>query len=392
MKIHSIELLVLKIPYEKANTGAQLRHITKDYYVREGYRSVIYSKNVETLLVKVTTDDGIVGWGEVLAPTSPEVAASVIRTHLAPLVLGEDPLQTQMLWDKMLNTLRVRGYTGGYLLDAMAGLDTACWDIKGKALGQPVWMLLGGRYRDRLRCYVSGVPGTTTEERLEQLDCLTEQGFDALKVHHLGKGLHGDLELLRAIRQNYDRSRLDLMLDGHWNYSIADACSLGSALSELGLLFFEAPLQPEDIAGHRKVAEAISTAVAVGEPLRSIYAFREWIGQGALEVAQPDLGRNGVTETMRIAHLAEAHHLPFAPHLSVHQAVGVAASVHVAAAAANFLIFEYQSFPRRVAEQFFDSAVQLEGGCLTVPTEPGLGVAVKEKELQPYVAEFAAIR
>ncbi|MCU6792298.1 mandelate racemase/muconate lactonizing enzyme family protein [Paenibacillus sp. WQ 127069] len=392
MKITKIEVFVVKIPSIPTASPNTKRYITDDYFINEGRRSCIYSDKLETIFVKVCTDEGIEGWGELLAPTNPEVAAAVIKGHLAPLVIGENPLETQFLWDKMLDTLRERGYTGGYLVDAMAGLDVAFWDIKGKAFNLPVYMLLGGQYRDQLRCYCSSVPGRTLEERLESVDRIVEQGYDAIKIHTFGKGKTADLDMLSAIRKRYTADKLDLMLDGHGKYTHSEAFSLGRALGDLDLLFFETPLTFEDIQGHRKLADAIDTAVAVGEPLRTIYTFRDWITAGALEVAQPDLGRNGITEMMRIAHLAEAHHLAFAPHLSVHQAVGVAATVHISAAISNFLIFEYQPNALKASEQYSTASFTMNKGTIQVPTDPGLGVTIDEQELRKFVADYAVIQ
>ncbi|MEK3722603.1 mandelate racemase/muconate lactonizing enzyme family protein [Paenibacillus sp. FSL H8-0034] len=392
MKITKVEVFVVKIPSIPTASPNTKRYITDDYFINEGRRSCIYSDKLETIFVKVCTDEGIEGWGELLAPTNPEVAAAVIKGHLAPLVIGENPMETQFLWDKMLDTLRERGYTGGYLVDAMAGLDVAFWDIKGKAFNLPVYMLLGGQYRDQLRCYCSSVPGRTLEERLESVDRIVEQGYDAIKIHTFGKGKTADLDMLSAIRKRYTADKLDLMLDGHGKYTHSEAFSLGRALGDLDLLFFETPLTFEDIQGHRKLADAIDTAVAVGEPLRTIYTFRDWITAGALEVAQPDLGRNGITEMMRIAHLAEAHHLAFAPHLSVHQAVGVAATVHISAAISNFLIFEYQPNALKASEQYSTTSFTMNKGTIQVPTDPGLGVTIDEQELRKFVTDYAVIQ
>jgi L-alanine-DL-glutamate epimerase-like enolase superfamily enzyme len=392
MKITKVEVFVVKIPSIPTASPNTKHYITDDYFINEGRRSCIYSDKLETIFVKVCTDEGIEGWGELLAPTNPEVAAAVIKGHLAPLVIGENPMETQFLWDKMLDTLRERGYTGGYLVDAMAGLDVAFWDIKGKAFNLPVYMLLGGQYRDQLRCYCSSVPGRTLEERLESVDRIVEQGYDAIKIHTIGKGKTADLDMLSAIRKRYTADKLDLMLDGHGKYTHSEAFSLGRALGDLDLLFFETPLTFEDIQGHRKLADAIDTAVAVGEPLRTIYTFRDWITAGALEVAQPDLGRNGITEMMRIAHLAEAHHLAFAPHLSVHQAVGVAATVHISAAISNFLIFEYQPNALKASEQYSTASFTMNKGTIQVPTDPGLGVTIDEQELRKFVTDYAVIQ
>jgi L-alanine-DL-glutamate epimerase-like enolase superfamily enzyme len=157
-------------------------------------------------------------------------------------------------------------------------------------------------------------------------------------------------------------------------------------------LFFEAPLTFEDRDGHSKLAQAIDTAVAVGEPLRTIYAFKEWIASGAAEVVQPDMGRNGITEMMRIGHLAEAYHVPFAPHLSAHQGVGHAASVHVSAALSNFMIYEYQPNALRASADYAKVSFRLENGQIVVPNEPGLGVEMDEPAMSGLVAEHFRIK
>ncbi|MEF3306607.1 mandelate racemase/muconate lactonizing enzyme family protein [Paenibacillus sp. GYB003] len=393
MKIASVDVYIVKIPPARPAAPSGKRFITKDYFVGvSDRRSCVYSVNAETVFVKLTTDEGVYGWGEILAPTMPETVAAILKTYLAPMVLGENPLQNQVLWDKMLDTLRERGYAGGFLVDAMAGLDIAFWDLKGKALGQPVHMLLGGRYRDRLRCYCSSVPGSSVKEKLENVARLKEEGFDAVKIHTFGKGKPADLELLQAIRGEYDASRLDLMYDAHGKCTQPEAYTIGRALSELDALFFEAPLAFEDRTGHSKLADAIDTAVAVGEPLRTIYTFKEWIASGAAEVVQPDMGRNGITEMMRIAHLAEAYHVPFAPHLSAHQGVGHAASIHVSAAASNFLIYEYQPNALKACASYSNVSFRLDGGHIVVPDDPGLGVEIDEQAMRAYVTEHFQVK
>lgn len=393
MKVRRIDVYIVKLPPIADVPVEGKRFITPDYFVRSGNRrSCIYSINAETVFVKVTTDDGVEGWGEILAPTHPEIVATIIKHHLAPLVLGENPMQNQYLWDKMLDTLRERGYTGGYLIDAMAGLDIALWDIKGKSLGQPVYMLLGGRYRDKLKCYYTGVPGNDHEERMENAARLREEGFNALKVHAADQDMSAYMDLLQALRSAYDVNELDLMFDAHGKCTHTEAYTIGRSLGEINALFFEAPLTFEDREGHSRLARAIDTAVAVGEPLRTIYAFKDWIVSGAAEVVQPDMGRNGITEMMRIAHLAEAHHVAFTPHLSVHQGIGHAASIHVSAAIPNFLIYEYQPNALKASSPYLHTSFCLEQGQLTVPNVPGLGVEVDEKAMNKVVTEHFHVK
>ncbi|MBD2845112.1 mandelate racemase/muconate lactonizing enzyme family protein [Paenibacillus sp. IB182496] len=393
MKIKQMDIYVVKIPPTKAVNPKGVRFLTRDYVVSDSNRrSCVYSVNLESVFVKLTTDDGLSGWGEVLAPTHPEVAATLLERHLGPMLMDQNPLQNQVLWDRMLDTLRERGYTGGYLVDALAGVDIALWDLKGKALGQPVYMLLGGAYRDRLRCYCSSIPGADVSERLETVARLREEGFGAVKIHTFGRGKHDDLELLRKLRETYDARELELMYDAHGKSTHTEAYTLGRTLGELDALFFESPITFEDREGHRKLAAAVDVAIAVGEPLRTIYDFKSWLAVGAVEVVQPDMGRNGITEMMRIAHLAEAHHVPFAPHLSAHQAVGHAATVHVSAAASNFMLYEYQPNALKACASYAQPEFRMEGGELTLPTSPGLGVTMDEQALAKVVTAHTTIR
>ncbi|MGI2296343.1 mandelate racemase/muconate lactonizing enzyme family protein [Paenibacillus sp. GXUN7292] len=392
MKIVSVDVYVVKIPPSGPVDRSNRSFITESYFINEGRRSCVYSTNMETVFVKLTSDEGIVGWGEILAPTHPEVVASILKYHLAPLVLGENPMNNQVLWDRMLDTLRERGYTGGYLVDAMAGLDIAFWDMKGKMLGLPVYMLLGGKYRDKLRCYCSSVPGAGAAEKLEHIDRLMGQGFNAFKIHSFGQGAPADLKVLQAVRGKYGADEVDLMYDAHGKLTHTEAYTLGRALGELDAIFFETPITFEDLSGHRKLAEAVDVAIAVGEPLRTIYTFQEWISSGAAEIVQPDIGRNGITEMMRIAHLAEAHHVKFGPHLSVHQAIGHAASIHISAAISNFLIYEYQPNGLKTSELYSTASYKFENGECIVPDDPGLGVEIDEPSLMKFVTEQFTVK
>lgn len=392
MKITQIDLLVVKIPREEAKSDARKRPITEDYYVLDRPLSVVYSRNIETVFVKVCTDEEITGWGEILAPTSPEVTAMIIRTALAPVLIGENPMQNQFLWDKMLNMLRVRGYTGGYLMDAMTGLDMAFWDIKGKYLKQPAYMLMGGKYRDKIPVYISSIAGASVDERMESIAALAAAGNSAIKLHTVGEGWRDALEMLTAIRKVYSPGQLAVMHDGHWNYTLGEARKFGVYMDELDLEFFECPLTPEDIYGHVKLAKSMNTPIALGESMRSLYTFNEWVAAGAVEVLQPDIGRCGITDMLRIATIAEANGLKVAPHLSVHQNVAFAATVHYSAAISNLHSFEYQPVARNVAAEYSDCGVKLKNGCINISDAPGLGVEIDEKILKKYVTEVITIR
>ncbi|MEA5014709.1 MAG: mandelate racemase/muconate lactonizing enzyme family protein [Candidatus Limiplasma sp.] len=385
MRIIRIEAFVVKIARDHPGPASGVRPLTEDYYVLDKPLSVVYSRRNESVLVKITTQEGITGWGEVLAPTSPEVVCAVIETALAPCLMGADAFEHQVLWNRMYNMFRVRGYNGGFLLDGIAGIDIALWDLKGKALGQPVWRLLGGASHERVPVYVSANGGETVPERVDYVRGLVEGGFHAFKLHAVGEGWRDALAVLEGIRKEYGPRELKLMHDGHWNYTLGEARKFGRLMNGLDLEFFECPLPPEDLEGHVELARTLDTPLALGESMRNASTFAQWIDRKAVQFVQPDAGRVGITDYMRIAAVAEAHHLMTGPHLSTHLSVGFMASLHLAIATPSTRFFEYQPVAEENARKFSSRDAGLVDGCLTKPTAPGLGVDISEKALLQYI-------
>lgn len=262
------------------------------------------------------------------------------------------------------------------MLDAIAACDIAVWDLKGRLTGRPLTSLLGGRYRQDVPCYVSGVPGRDGAERAQLAVQWRDRGFDRFKLS-LGRSVTEDVETFRVVREAVG-SQAVLNVDAHWRYAPFDAIVLGRRLAPLGLGFLEAPVAPEDRAGQAEVARALDTPVAVGEELRSRYAFRDLLTQRAADVVQPDVGRMGISEIMAVASLAEAFHTPVALHLGMGLGVYVAASLHVSATLPNLLVTEYQPRQLRVANTLLRRPLRCESGSYLLPEEPGLGVEIDE--------------
>ncbi|GLY73966.1 enolase [Actinoallomurus iriomotensis] len=342
------------------------------YVIREPWRS-LYSARYETVLVELVTESGVSGWGEALAPVGPEIVQTAIDTLLAPQLLGADPRQVRPVSFALRELMRERGHLVGHQADALAAVDIALWDLAGRSHGLPVAVLLGGAYRDRLPCYVSGLPVPTDAERARLAADWAGHGVTAIKLH-LGHGVEADLATYDTVAAAAPGVRV--AVDAHWAYDRRDAIRLGRALDERGALFLEAPLPPEDVAGHAELQGLLATPVAVGETLRNRYEFDQWLGARALSVAQPDVGRTGITEAMAIAELAAARHLPVAPHHSVGLAVSLAAGLHVAAAVENLLLFEYQPSTLRAATRILREPLDLPPDAVPLPTGPGLGVDV----------------
>ncbi|NUR91904.1 MAG: mandelate racemase/muconate lactonizing enzyme family protein [Nonomuraea sp.] len=366
--VAEVRCFPVKIRHEDAYLGDPARE--DGYFVRPPWKS-LYSASFETLLVRITAEDGTVGWGEALAPVAPEVPAAIVERLLAPALVGEDPTRVRPLWEKLSGLMRERGHLAGHQADALAAVDIALWDLAGRLAGLPVHRLLGGAFREVVPTYVSGLPLKTAAERVERARHWASQGATMVKLH-LGHGVAEDLAAVDELAG----TGLKVAVDAHWVYDVPDAVRLARGLAERGALFLEAPLAPEDVEGHRELVRRADLPIAVGESLRNRYEFAHWIGRRALGLAQPDVGRTGITELMAIAELAAAHHLRVAPHHSTGLGVALAAGVQVSAALGNLAFFEFQPTTSEVARRIAD----LPGGPagFPVPEGPGLGIDVKE--------------
>ncbi|MFK4761348.1 mandelate racemase/muconate lactonizing enzyme family protein [Microbacterium sp. ZW T5_45] len=354
----------------------------RGYVVRRPWRS-LYSPGYETLLVKIETDDGLVGWGEALAPVAPEVAAAIVDRLLTPLIIGEDPRSVHTLWHRMTESMRERGHLTGHQADAMAAVDIALWDLWGHATGLSVSELAGGRFSEVLPTYVSGIRGSDDADKADKASALVDAGVRRIKLH-LGTDIRTDLATYDAIRDVHPD--LEVALDAHWTYRLGEAKALGRELDDRRAWFFEAPLAPEDVEGHRDLAAALATPIAVGEAMRSRFEFTDWLTRRAVGLTQPDIGRTGITEGLAIAGISDAFHAQVAPHHSAAFGIAMAAGVHVAAASTSLLAFEYQPFTLPVANRLLAAPLEVRpDGGFVVPTGPGLGVSVDEDAIARYV-------
>ena len=380
MQITQVEAIPVRIKREQAYLGGLPAGADREaYFLRPPYRA-LYSAYFETAFVKISTADGVFGWGEALAPVAPEVVQQIIEQLLAPALIGRSPLDVNVLWNVMYDLMRERGYYGGFMLDAISACDIALWDLCGKILGQPVHKLLGGAFRDEIPCYVSGLPRPTAAERVALAQEYTEQGFEAFKLA-AGHGVRADAKSVGALRDALGDDRT-LLLDAHWVYSLDEAVQLGHALADLGAGFFEAPINPEDIESHAKLAQAIAVPVAIGETERTRYQFRPWLMRQAADILQPDVGRAGISEVFKIAAMAEAFNVKMAPHLSVGLGICIAATIQVAAAIPNLYLLEYQPPVFEIANALLEAPMVCRDGCYEIPPGPGLGVALDEDRLR----------
>lgn len=339
-------------------------------------------------LVEVVTDEGIVGWGEAFAQglEPPEIARAVIESALKPLVIGADPLDTEVLWHRMYHQTRDYGRKGS-VVAAISAIDIALWDIAGKVRGVPTYRLLGGAFRTRVQAYATGfyrIRGQGEASRLsEEAVRHYEAGLTAMKVK-LGYGVDDDIAVMEEVRRALDERSVTLMVDTNHAYGVAEAIRLGRALEPYHLRWYEEPVVPEDIAGYREVRQALSIPIAGGENEHTLFGFRELLGQRAVDIAQPDIGSaGGFTACRHILALAQAHGVQVNPHVWG-SAIAQAASLQLIAAIpvahhsvfAAEPIFEYDRSAHPFRQHLVEHPIQQVNGWVEIPSGPGLGVTV----------------
>ncbi len=327
------------------------------------------------LFVKVYTDEGIVGIGE--CSGWPRVIETAVQ-DLKSILIGQDPMDIERLWQKMMSALMAHGMLGSVGGGAMTGIDMALWDIKGKALNTPVWNLLGGKMRDRIRIYAHA---NTVEVALD----LKKRGITAIKCGGVSDPVRKVDTLRTAIG-----AEMDLMIDLHgppW-LTPADAAQVARALEPYKLMFVEDPIAPENLDGYRRIRDAANVTLAGGERMATIYGLRDLIEKDLVDVVQPDTGRaGGITQMKKIAAMAEAHHIMMAPHSGSLGPVAEYAALHVLASIPNALILERieDDWAGR-AQTVIPHPVQKDG-YLDVPNKPGLGVDIDEEFVARYPSE-----
>lgn len=329
----------------------------------------------QTLLVKITTDQGVVGWGESHAVMTPRVVKTLILDLFRPILLGQDARQIEALWEKMYSTQRLRGYGTGYFTRAMAGIDIALWDIVGRAAGLPVYQLLGGKFRDSIPTY-QGVGGGTPEQVRANSQALLERGFPNQKMS-LAKGRG---EQVRDVSRVIAAAEVlagkgQILVDSLAGYTLAEATRVGRTLDEIDNLgWWEDVLMPEDYGAYAILADRLDVPICMGEQYSNRFQFRDLFERRACDIVNPDTSRIGITETKRIAIMADAYNILFAPHSSMGSAPYRASAIHLCAATPNAVILEGgESYKGAFGNALLKVPLPYKPGRVDVPDGPGLG-------------------
>jgi len=330
---------------------------------------------LEIAIVEVETESGLVGIGECLARRGAVGYARFIRDALVPRILGRSAHDRRALWQEM--RMALTGRLGGMLVESIAGIDTALWDLAGQAAGQPVWRLLGGVGRQRIAAYASSINWTDDAGVEAEIARAIGQGFTQIKVK-IGAPAERAIARIRQARR-VAGDGVKLAVDANWAYDADDAMRVGRVLCELDYSWFEEPLPPDDLAGYARLRQHLPIRIAAGENDFTARGVEPQLRHGTFGLVQPDVARSGgISETWRIAELAALHGIAYAPHVGWSGGVCAAASVHLAAAAESFLTFECMVFDNPLRQLLTTPVVGdvggLREGLLDVPTAPGLGV------------------
>ena len=376
MKIQSLTAIPIRLPRDLAGARGTAGSPTTlkgegDYRWSSAY-PVLYSVNFETALIRVELANGMVGWGEAQAPLAPEVACTIAEHLLRPALVGVDfegtPGHIAELWARMYATMRVRGHAGGFMLDAMSGVDIALWDLAGQMAQKPVCEMLSAAPKRTVPAYLSGTSGAGPQARADFAARYADEGIGLVKLYY-----ESDWQDLLAIADKLP-SGMRFGVDALWHLPPEDAVSMARELDARDARWLECPLYPEEIEAHARLAAAVKTPIAIGESYRTLREFRPFLGFA--KVLQPDLGRCGITGSMEIA---AASPLEVVPHLSIAMGPQIAAALHFAAAAGNCNLCEFNPNVLDTANAFLREPLVREGASYHIPQAPGLGIVWNEK-------------
>ncbi|MEN6533003.1 MAG: mandelate racemase/muconate lactonizing enzyme family protein [Bryobacteraceae bacterium] len=369
MKITDVETIYLRLPQVKEQTDS----------------------GQDALIVRVHTDAGISGVGEVdSSPLAVKGAIDGPFSHnvtsgLKHLVVGEDPFEIERIWHKMYQR-NVYAGRRGIGIHAMSGIDLALWDIKGKALGLPVWKLLGGGFHRRVRAYASSLFGATPAETCERGKRFIDKGFTAVKFgwEPMGRDEETDIALVREARRGVGE-KADLMIDAGLCWDAKTALQRVRRFEEQRIFWLEEPLAADNYEGYSRLAQSSSVRIAAGEEESERRSYIDLMDKGKIDVVQVDMTRcGGITEAMKIASLAADRGLPCVNH-GFTTYINVAAALHWLASIPNSFIMEYVAEEgTALREAITHQSFRALDGYVPVPDEPGLGVHLNEDALARY--------
>lgn len=367
MKISNLEVLPLEVPMEEAYKIANVKF-----------------DNAYVTIIKITTDNGITGIGECIARISPRITESIVKDFFKPILIGRDPLEFETLWQDMYNMMRGRGHSRGFFIEAIAGVDIAIWDIIGKYHKLPIAKLLGGSSKKDIEVYASSLMHKDIKVLEKEAESLVEKGYKAIKLK-IGLGIERDISNITRIRKviGYD---IKLMVDANSYYKAFEAIELSEKMKDYDIYWFEEPVPTDDIRGYERVNKTIDIPIAAGESEFTAFGFRDLLERDALDVVQPNVTRaGGFTECKKIIQLAHVYNKYYAPQTGMSSGICIVASMHLSAAASNFLKFEYMYLNNPLLHIFKEPIPEPKDSICSLSEKPGLGYELDEDKIKKYI-------
>ena len=352
------------------------------------------------VLVKVRTDEGITGIGESYHGAG--VHQIAVDERLGRRLIGADPRNVDKLFRDMMRSMSASGFYQGAVMSAISGIEMALWDVTGQAVGAPIWQLLGGKFRDRIRLYASlNEPEHTADAWLARSREAETLGFDQVKMgveyvpelrrdmynRSLSRGeIAHNIEVMTVLRENL-KPTTDIAFDAHWAYAPADIIKLARAVEPLDLVWLEDPIPPENVAVMAQLKASTTTPITTGEHYYTRHGFRDLIEKQGVDIISPDFAKaGGLSEGKRIADLANLYYINVAPH-HVGSSIQTMAVCHLCATIPNFFAFEYHHPQPSLWDDMIVESPIIEDGYVTVPDRPGLGVTLNEKAVAEYAVD-----
>jgi len=367
MKITSVDTIGLKAPL-------------KNPWKASGF---LITETTSTI-VRITTDTGLTGHGECLSRFTTKITSSIVDHILKPILIGRDPFDVEIIWNDMFNTMRTKGHSKGFFIEAMSGVDIALWDLMGKALQLPVYKLLGGKSRDTVEAYASALLFHDRETLKREANRLVEEGYTAIKMK-VGLGLEEDLANILTVRSEVGPT-IKIMVDANSGFRAPEAILLSKAMAAHSIYWFEEPVPPDDIEGYTVVGSADGIPLAAGESEFTRFGFRDLITRSSTLFLQPDVARaGGITECVKIATLASTFNRLISPHIGASGAICAAASLQLAAFLPHFTMFEDMIIENPLRTGITKAPLpSMHGGLIPIPDTPGMGIEIDESKLSEY--------